>query len=230
MSNQETDARWTAVDDYITDLMAEDDEALHNALRASRTANLPAINVTAPMGKFLHLLARMIDARRILEIGTLGGYSTIWMARALRDGGRLVTIEADARACRASPAGTSTAPASPAWWISARARRSTSLHTLHREEAGPFDLSFIDADKPRYRRDFQWALRLSRPGGVIVADNVVREGGVADANNPDPSVRGMRRLLEQMSAARRVSATVIQTVGAKGYDGFAIAVVSGSSG
>jgi predicted O-methyltransferase YrrM len=225
MPNRETDAHWTAVDDYITELMAKDDAALDNALSASRTANLPAINVTAPMGKFLHLLARMIDARRILEIGTLGGYSTIWMARALRDGGCLVTIEADAR--HASIARRNIDRAGLAGMVDLREGKALDvLHVLEREQAGPFDLSFIDADKPNTPEYFEWALRLSRPGSVIVADNVVREGGVADASNPDPSVRGMRRLLEQMSAARRVSATVIQTVGAKGYDGFAIAVVS----
>ena len=228
MADRTIDARWTAVDDYITELMAADDEALQNALSASRTANLPAINVTAPMGKFLHLLARMIDARRILEIGTLGGYSTIWLARALRDGGRLVTIEADAR--HASIARRNIDRAGLAGMVDLREGKALEvLHVLEREQAGPFDLSFIDADKPNTPEYFEWALRLSRPGSVIVADNVVREGAVADANNPDPPVRGMRRLLEQMSAARRVSATVIQTVGAKGYDGFAIAVV-GSSG
>jgi predicted O-methyltransferase YrrM len=225
MTDREIDARWTAVDDHVTALMADGDAALRSALIASRTANLPAINVTAPMGKFLHLLARMIDARRILEIGTLGGYSTIWMARALGDGGRLVTIEADAR--HASVARENIDRAGLAGIVDLRQGKALDvLHALEREQAGPFDLSFIDADKPTTPDYFEWAVRLSRPGSVIVADNVVREGRVTDASDPDPSVRGMRQLLVQMSAERRVSATVIQTVGAKGYDGFAIALVS----
>jgi predicted O-methyltransferase YrrM len=225
MVDREIDARWTAVDDHVTALMADGDAALRSALTASRTANLPAINVTAPMGKFLHLLARMIDARRILEIGTLGGYSTIWMARALGDGGRLVTIEADAR--HASIARENIDRAGLAGIVDLRQGKALDvLHTLEREQAGPFDLSFIDADKPNTPDYFEWAVRLSRPGSVIVADNVVREGRVTDAGDPDPSVRGMRQLLVQMSAERRVAATVIQTVGAKGYDGFAIALVS----
>ena len=224
MTDRTIDARWTAVDDYITGLMIGHDAALTDALAASQSAHLPAINVTAPQGKFLHLLARVINATRILEIGTLGGYSTIWMARALPQGGRLVTIEAEAR--HASIARTTLERAGLSDIVDLREGTALEvLPSLEREHAGPFDLSFIDADKPNTPDYFSWALQLSRPGSVIVADNVVRDGGVSNAGNPDPSVRGMRRVLELMAAEPRVSATVIQTVGAKGYDGFAIALV-----
>ena len=224
MGDRAIDARWTAVDDYITGLMIGHDPALTGALEASQTANLPAINVTAPQGKLLHLLVRLVNATRILEIGTLGGYSTIWMARALPQGGRLVTIEADAR--HASVARTNLERAGLSDIVDLREGKALDvLPSLERDHAGPFDLSFIDADKPNTPDYFSWALRLSRPGSIIVADNVVRDGGVSDAGNPDPSVRGMRRVLELMAAEPRVSATVVQTVGAKGYDGFAIALV-----
>jgi len=224
MAEGTLDQRWTSVDDYITGLMAGRDAALAQALAASQTAQLPAINVTAPQGKFLQLLARIINATRILEIGTLGAYSTIWMARALPQGGRLVTIEADAG--HASVARANLERAGLSQVVDLREGKALDvLPSLEREHAGPFDLAFIDADKPSTAEYFSWALRLSRPGGIIVADNVVRDGAVAEAGNPDPSVRGMRRVLELMAREPRVSATVIQTVGAKGYDGFAIAVV-----
>ena len=224
MAERTLDQRWTSVDDYITGLMADRDAALAQALAASQTAQLPAINVTAPQGKFLQLLARIINATRILEIGTLGAYSTIWMARALPQGGRLVTIEADAR--HASVARANLERAGLSQVVDLREGKALDvLPSLEREHAGPFDLAFIDADKPSTAEYFSWALRLSRPGSIIVADNVVRDGAVAEPGNPDPSVRGMRRVLELMAREPRVSATVIQTVGAKGYDGFAIAVV-----
>jgi predicted O-methyltransferase YrrM len=224
MADRTIDARWTSVDDYITGLMASHDATLEHALSTSQTAHLPAINVTAPQGKFLHLLARISNATRILEIGTLGGYSTIWMARALPQGGRLVTIESDPRHANIARANLDTAGLSQI--VDLREGKALDvLPSLEREHAGPFDLAFIDADKPNTAEYFSWALRLSRPGGIIVADNVVRDGAVSDAGNPDPSVRGMRRVLEIMAAEPRVSATVIQTVSAKGYDGFAIALV-----
>jgi len=224
MADRTIDARWTSVDDYITGLMAGHDATLDHALAASQTAHLPAINVTAPQGKFLHLLARIVSAMRILEIGTLGGYSTIWMARALPQGGRLITIEADPRHARVARGNLDRAGLSEI--VDLREGKALDvLPSLEREHAGPFDLAFIDADKPNTAEYFSWALRLSRPGGLIVADNVVRDGAVADAGDPDPSVRGMRRVLELMAAEPRVSATVIQTVSGKGYDGFAVALV-----
>jgi len=224
MAERQIDSTWTAVDDYVTGALAEEDAALVNALAASQAANLPAINVTAPQGKFLHLLARTYGARRILEIGTLGGYSTIWLARALPVGGTMISIEAEPR--HAAVARANLARAGVAHLVDLRVGRALDvLPQLDREGAAPFDLTFIDADKPNTPEYFEWALRLSRPGSVIIADNVVREGAIADAANPDPSVRGMRRLLERIAAEPRVSATVIQTVGAKGYDGFALALV-----
>jgi predicted O-methyltransferase YrrM len=217
--------RWKQVDAYVEDLLIDRDEALASTLRASEAAQLPSINVTPAQGKFLHLLARSIGARRILEVGTLGGYSTIWLARALPDGGALVTIEADAR--HAEIARSNIARARLADVVSLRLGRALDvLPQLEDERAGPFDLTFIDADKPNTAEYFACALRMSRPGSVIVADNVVRDGAVADASSADAAVQGMRRLMTSIAAEPRVSATVVQTVGAKGYDGFALAVVT----
>jgi predicted O-methyltransferase YrrM len=214
---------WAAVDQYISDLLVPSDPALDAALEASAAAGLPQINVTPSQGKLLHVLARMQGARRILEIGTLGGYSTIWLARALPDEGRLITLEADPR--HAEVAGANLARAGLAEIVDVRL--GPALDTLPGLVAeGPFDLFFIDADKPNNPAYFSWALRLSRPGSVIIVDNVVRGGAVADAANDDPRVQGSRRLFEVIAAEARVSATTIQTVGTKGYDGFAIALVT----
>ena len=222
-----TQELWTAVDGYICDLLVPPDPALDAALADSAAAGLPAISVTPNQGKLLALMVQLRSARTILEIGTLGGYSTIWLGRAMGAGGRLITLEADPRHAEVARANIARAGLSDVVEV----RLGAALDTLPRlaaEGAGPFDLSFIDADKPNNAEYFQWALRLSRPGSVIVVDNVVRNGAVVDAARTDPATRGTRRLYEVMAADPRVSATVIQTVGSKGYDGFALAVVTGT--
>ena len=179
-------------------------------------------------GKLLHLLARAIGARNVLEIGTLGGYSTIWLARALPDGGRLISLEADAR--HAEVARANIARAGLEDMVEVRLGMALDiLPGLAAEVGEPFDFVFIDADKPNNAAYFDWALKLSRPGSIIVVDNVVRDGDVIDAASDSPTVQGVRRLLERLAAEPRVSATAIQTVGTKGYDGFAIALVTSPS-
>ena len=220
-----TDARWTAVDRYLTDLLVPPDPALDAALVASEAAGLPAHQVSASEGKLLHLLARLVGARRILEIGTLVGYSTIWLARALPPDGRLVTLELDPR--HADVARANLGRAGLGNVVDVRVGRAVeSLRRLAADGSGPFDLVFIDADKETNPDYLAWALRLSRPGTVIVADNVVRGGAILDGASADPSVRGVRRFLELVAADPRLAATAIQTVGAKGWDGFAIALVT----
>ncbi|WP_437759334.1 O-methyltransferase [Sorangium sp. So ce1389] len=217
--------RWSAVDRYITDLLVPSDAALDAALGASAAADLPPINVAPNQGKLLHLLARIQGARSILEIGTLGGYSTIWLARALPAGGRLVTLELDPK--HAEVARANIARAGLADVVELRLGRALdTLPALAAEGRGPFDFIFIDADKPSNPDYFAWALRLSRRGSVIVVDNVVRKGAVADPESADPNVQGVQRLNELLAAEPRVSATAVQTVGSKGYDGFAIALVT----
>ena len=221
-----TQERWTAVDSYLSDLLMPADPALSAALRASADAGLPSISVSPPQGKMLHLLARLAGARAVLEIGTLGGYSTIWLARALPSGGRLVTLESEPKHADVARANIARAGLSDVVEL----RLGRALDTLPKLEAegrAPFDLFFIDADKPSIPEYFQWALRLSRPGSLIVVDNVVRGGAVADAASTDASVQGVRALNDMMAAEPRVSATVIQTVGSKGYDGLAFALVLG---
>ncbi len=220
-----TQEQWTAVDRYLTDLLVPPDPALDEALRTSAAAGLPSIHVSPNQGKLLHLLARLTAARTILEIGTLGGYSTIWLGRALPAGGRLITLEADPR--HAEIARGNLARAGLAGVVELRLGPALdTLPQLAAEARGPFDLIFIDADKPAYPDYLTWSLKLSRPGSLIVADNVVRKGTVVDAASEDPTVRGVRRFLEMLAAEPRVSATAIQTVGSKGYDGLAIAVVT----
>jgi predicted O-methyltransferase YrrM len=228
VSDDRADPRWAAVDRYLGDLLLPADPALDAALEASAAAGLPAIAVSPTQGKLLHLLARLHGARRILEVGTLGGYSTIWLARALPPGGRLVTLEVNAAHAEVARANVARAGLSAVVDV----RVGPALETLPRlaAEAGagaPFDLVFIDADKPSTTEYFEWALALSRPGSVIVVDNVVRDGALADAASEDASVRGMRRFVERVAAEPRVSATGVQTVGAKGYDGFVLALVLG---
>src|SRR6266487_4953547 len=219
-----TQEQWTAVDRYLADLFVPPDPALEETLRASAAAGLPAINVAPGQGKLLHLLARAQGAKAILEIGTLGGYSTIWLARALPAGGRLITLEADPK--HAEVARENIARAGLAGTVELRLGKALDvLPQLAVEKRGPFDLIFIDADKPSTPDYFAWALKLSRAGSLIITDNVVRKGALADADSADPSVRGMRRFHEMVSAERRVSATTIQTVGCKGYDGFTLALV-----
>jgi predicted O-methyltransferase YrrM len=218
--------KWTAIDRYLTGLFVPPDPALDAALEASRAAGLPAINVSPGEGKLLHLLARSHGAKKILEIGTLGGYSTIWLARALPapPAGRLITLEfnpahADVARANIARAGLSTS-------VDIRVGRAIdTLPRIEAEGAGPFDLIFIDADKPSNPDYLAWSLRLSRVGTLIIADNVVRGGDVLDAASSDASVRGIRRFNELLAAEPRVSATAIQTVGSKGHDGFALALV-----
>ena len=217
-------ATWEAVDRFLTDLLVPPDPALTAALQANAAAGLPPIDVSPTQGKLLMLLAQIQQARTVLEIGTLGGYSTIWLARALPAGGHLISLEADAR--HAQVARENVARAGLAGLVEVRVGRALdTLPQIAAEGRAPFDLFFIDADKPSNPEYFAWALRLSRPGSLIIADNVVREGAIVDAANADASVRGVRRFLELMAAEPRVSATAIQTVGSKGYDGFVIARV-----
>lgn len=220
-----TQERWTTVDGYIAGLFVRSDPALEAALEASAAAGLPSIQVSPSQGKLLCLLALIQKARAILEIGTLGGYSTIWLARALPPGGRLITLEVDPT--HAEVARANVARAGLAHLVDVRLGPALDiLPQLATEGRGPFDMIFIDADKPAYAGYLQWALRLSRRGSLIVADNVVRDGAVVDADSADPLVQGVRRFNEQLAAESRVTATAIQTVGSKGYDGFAIAVVT----
>jgi len=220
-SNQE---QWTAVDHYLTDLLLPSDPALAAALEASAAAGLPSIQVSPTQGKLLHLLAMSLGARKILELGTLGGYSTIWMARALPAGGRLITLEADAK--HAEVARANIARAGLANVVDLRLGRAQETLPKLADEA-PFDLIFIDADKTGYPEYFQWAMKLSRRGSVIIADNVVRKGEIVNAASGDANVQGARRFYEMVAREPRVSATAIQTVGSKGYDGFAMIVVTG---
>jgi predicted O-methyltransferase YrrM len=217
---------WRAVDDYFSETLVRSDDVLASALTASAEAGLPPIQVSAPQGKLLMLLARMLGAKRILEVGTLGGYSTIWLARGLAAGGRLTTLEIDPTHARIARANLDRADFADT--VDVRLGRGLdTLPQLEAEGAGPFDLTFIDADKPSNPDYFQWALRMSRPGSVIVVDNVVRGGKVADAASDDAAVRGVRALMDLIASEPRVDATAIQTVGSKSYDGFALAVVRG---
>lgn len=219
--NQE---QWTTVDRYFTDLLVAPDPSLDAALQASIDAGLPAIHVAPNQGKLLQLFARMIGAKKILEIGTLGGYSTIWMARALPAGGRLVTLEFDGK--HAAVARSNIAHAGLAAVVEVRVGRALeTLPKLAAEGAGPFDLIFIDADKVGTAEYFAWALKLARVGSLIIVDNVVREGAVIDTASKDTGVQGIRRFNDALAVERRVSATAFQTVGSKGYDGLAIALV-----
>ena len=223
-----TQDRWTAVDAYIDDAVRASDEALEGVLKAGAAAGLPAIAVSPSQGKFLHILAKAIGAKRILELGTLAGYSAIWLARALPPDGRLVTVELDP--ARAEVARRSFARAGVSGIIDLRVGAALDvLRTLETERAAPFDFVFIDADKGNYPDYFDRAVRLSRPGALIVADNVVRDGEVIDASSTDPAVIGVRRFMERVAGDRSVTATALQTVGVKGYDGFAIVLVGADS-
>jgi predicted O-methyltransferase YrrM len=217
---------WADVDSYVSDLVVHEDAALRAAMRAGEAAGLPPISVTPPQGKLLHVLARSVNARAILEIGTLAGYSTIWLARAVVPGGRVVTIEADRR--HAEVARKNFTAAGVDRVIDLRVGRALDvLPRLEAERAGPFDFTFIDADKPGTTEYFEWSLKLSRPGALIFVDNVVRNGGVADRASADADVQGMRRFMDRLASEPRVVATAIQTVGSKSYDGFALALVTG---
>ena len=220
-----TEEIWSDIDAFIGARFVRADSALDAALEASKAAGLPEINVAPNQGKLLMLLAQAMGARRILEVGTLGGYSTIWLARGLAPGGSLVTLEANPD--YAKVAGANLARAGVADRVEIRVGRALdTLPQLAADGAGPFDLVFIDADKPPTAEYFQWALKLSRPGGVIIVDNVVREGAILDADSEDRMVQGIRRFFDAVAAEPRVDATVIQTVGGKGHDGMAILRVS----
>lgn len=219
--NQE---RWSAVDRYIADRVSAHDPVLDACLAASAAAGLPSIHVSTNQGKFLHLMVRALGARSVLEIGTLGGYSTTWLARALPEGGGLVTIESDPR--HAEVAETNLARAGLTEVVKLRLGRALEvLPSLASEDGVPFDFVFIDADKVNTAAYFDWAIRLTRPDGMIVVDNVVRKGAVIDEASEDPNVRGVRRFYEMLASDSRVQATALQTVGSKGYDGFAVALV-----
>ncbi len=220
-----TEQLWTDVDRYLTDALHEPDDVLDAAIAASRAAGLPPIQVSANQGKLLNLIARTHGSERILEIGTLGGYSTIWLARALPSGGSLISLEIDPAHADVARANLERADLSDVAEV--RLGRAIDLLPLIAEQGGdPFDLVFIDADKQSNADYFDWALRITRPGSVIIVDNVVRNGVVADPSNTDEMVLGVRRLFDLVHNEARVSATVIQTVGSKGYDGFLIAVVN----
>jgi predicted O-methyltransferase YrrM len=215
---------WKQVDSFFTDALIPADPALGAALAANHEADLPAIDVTPLQGKFLELMIRATGARRVLEIGTLGGYSTIWMARAVGPAGNVVTLEIDPH--HAEVAQRNLDNAGLAERVDLRVEpASEALAALVAERSAPFDFIFIDADKAGYPDYIQWSLKLSRPGTLIIADNVVRDGKVIEPDNPDPNIRGVRRFTELVAAEPRLSTTVLQSVGSKGYDGFAIAVV-----
>jgi predicted O-methyltransferase YrrM len=222
MKRLETDELWTAIDAYLQDCLVPGDDALDSALAASEKAGLPQINVAPNQGKLLMLLARATGARRILEVGTLGGYSTIWLARGLPSDGLLITLEANPE--YAEIARGNIARAGLAAQVEVRIGRAQDTLPGLTSEA-PFDLIFIDADKPGTPGYFQWAVKLSRRGSLIIVDNVVREGAVLDADG-DANVQGMRRFFELAATDPRVSGTALQTVGAKGHDGLAILLVT----
>jgi predicted O-methyltransferase YrrM len=220
-------AVWSKVDRYFGRLFAPADNTLDAALSANEKGGLPQIDVTPLQGKFLEFLVRATGARRVLEIGTLGGYSTIWMARALPEGGRVVTLELEPHHARVAQRNLKKAGVAERVEIVVGPALDTlpKLESTDEGRGGPFDLIFIDADKQGYPEYLTWALKLSRPGTVIAADNVVRQGKVIDAKSKDPLIQGVRRFAEMVAAEPRLCATVMQTVGVKGYDGFALAVV-----
>ncbi|MEE1753276.1 O-methyltransferase [Streptomyces sp. SP18CS02] len=221
-----TQEQWNAVDDYVTGLLAPGDEALTAALRDSEAAGLPAIAVAPNQGKLLHLLARVQGARSVLEIGTLGGYSTIWLARALPPDGRLVSLEYDPAHADVARANLARAGLDPIAEVRTGAALET-LPALAAEGAGPFDLVFVDADKRNNPHYVRWALELTRPGSLIIVDNVVRGGAVTDATSTDEGIVGTREMFDLIAREPRLDATALQTVGTKGYDGLLLARVIG---
>ena len=215
---------WTAVDDYLNSKLGNSDSALEATLAANAEAGLPAYDVTPNQGKLLYLLARMSGAKRILEIGTLGGYSTIWLARAVSPGGIVVTLESEPRHVEVARENIRRANLK----CNVDIRSGVALETLEglvKEEVEKFDFVFIDADKPNNPAYLEWSIKLSRPGTVIVGDNVIREGMIVDAENEDPRVQGVRKFFDKIANHPRLMATAVQTVGSKGYDGFALAIV-----
>jgi predicted O-methyltransferase YrrM len=225
MPREIQDALWTDVDRYLNATLVPSEVVLESALAANAAAELPSIDVSPTQGKFLHMLALMLGARRILEIGTLGGYSTIWLARALPRNGRLITMEFSPK--HAAVAEENIARAGFEKIVEIRiGPAADSLAQLHAENPQPFDLIFIDADKPSNPTYLEWAIKLSRKGTLIVVDNVIRDGEIANASSTDPAITGTRAMFEMLSANPRLCATALQTVGSKGYDGFALALVT----
>jgi predicted O-methyltransferase YrrM len=219
--NDMTQELWTNVDQYFSSSLLGSDPILEGALEASANAGLPLIAVSPNQGKLLQMLAQVLDARSILEIGTLGGYSTIWLARGMRAGGRLITLEVDPAHAAVAKSNLQRAGLGSVVEV----RVGSALDTLPRiaaEDGGPFDLIFIDADKANIPTYFEWAVKLSHPGALIIVDNVVRDGNVIDGESSDASIKGVRRFVEMLAARKDMSGTAIQTVGTKGYDGFAI--------
>lgn len=215
-----------SVEHYISDLFGDHDSELAATEQSIKDADIPQISISANQGKFLHLLARMSSAKKILEIGTLGGYSTIWLARALPSNGKLISLELDPK--HAAVAQKNVTHAGLESIVQIRIGKALdSLQKLVEEKAGPFDMIFIDADKPPYTEYFEWSLKLSRPGTLIIADNVIREGKVLEKNSTDEMVSGVKRFNEALAATPFVTATIIQTVGSKEHDGMAIAIVNG---
>jgi predicted O-methyltransferase YrrM len=216
---------WEAVEHYFDKVLVAQDSALEDALAAAAAEKLPAIQVSSVQGKLLHLLARILGARKILEIGTLGGYSTIWMARALPEGGRLITLEADPK--HADVARKNFARAGVDSKVELRLGKALdTLPKIVAEGLGPFDLFFIDANKSNMPEYFEWSLKLARKGSVIIADNVVRGGAVLEVDSKDADIQGVRRFLEMVGKEKRVSGTAMQTVSTKNYDGFALVLVT----
>jgi predicted O-methyltransferase YrrM len=226
MSEHPSQTLWTTVDRFLTEKLLQPDPMLDAVRAANAAANLPAIDVAPNQGKFLHLLARMTGARRILELGTLGGYSAIWLARALPPGGRLITLEFAPHHAEVARSNIARAGLSDVVEIRVGPAVQTLAHMVA-EHTEPFDFIFIDADKPGYPHYLDFAVQLSRPGTVILADNVIRDGDIVSSSSNDPIVQGTRRFLELLAAHPRLSATALQTVGSKGYDGFAMALVLG---
>jgi predicted O-methyltransferase YrrM len=218
------DKIWAEVDGYLSHLMAPHDDALTRALDANQASGLPSIDVPPLLGKFLDVMIRICGARRVLEIGTLGGYSTIWMARALPPDGHLITLELESKHAEVARANLQAAGVLDRVDIRVGAAIDC-LRALHESGAAPFDLIFLDADKQSLPDYLAWSLKLARTGTVIIADNVVRDGKIVDAKIDDPNVRGVQRFLELAAQEPRLHTTAIPTVGARGYDGFAMAVV-----
>jgi len=216
---------WIDVDQYFTEQLHLSDPVLDAAMQANTAAELPAIDVAPNQGKFLNILARLTNSKKILEIGTLGGYSTIWLARALPPGGRLISLEFNPKHAEVAKSNLRQAGLSGRVEVRVGAALD-SLPQIETEGIAPFDFIFIDADKPNNPGYLEWAVKLSRPGTFIIVDNVVRDGAVSDASSTDPTILGTRKMFDLMSRDARLSSTALQTVGSKGYDGFALAIVT----
>jgi len=219
-----TEDLWTEVDQYFSGKLLPKDPILDAAVESAEKAGLPPIAVSPNQGKLLHMLAQLVNARAILELGTLGGYSTIWLARGMRPGGRLITVELDPKHAQVARANISRAGLKDVVEIRIGSALDV-LPQLSAEKRGPFDLIFIDADKQNIPAYFEWSMKLSHPGTLIIVDNVVRDGEVIDANSPDDRIAGVRKFVDLLATESRASATTIQTVGTKGYDGFTMVLV-----